>query len=163
MEWADETILRLRSLWDEGHSTKEIGRRLGVSKNSVVGKARRLDLPGRPSPIRRNGYTPPPRSAPSAGRFTLPKLASLEQPASHALTVVVAHAKPMPLRRLVSVPAPKPKKYGRVVICCWPIGEPGTGGFQFCSASSEPGKSYCADHCHMAYKRVRDRREDAAA
>ena len=45
MEWADETIIRLRELWDEGHSTAEIGRRLGVSKNAVVGKAHRLDLP----------------------------------------------------------------------------------------------------------------------
>src|SRR3954468_19267616 len=55
MEWAEETIVRLRALWDEGHSTAEIGRRLGVSKNAVVGKAHRLDLPARPSPIRRDG------------------------------------------------------------------------------------------------------------
>ena len=53
MEWAEETIVRLRTLWDEGLSTAEIGRRLGVSKNAVVGKAHRLDLPARPSPIRR--------------------------------------------------------------------------------------------------------------
>jgi hypothetical protein len=51
MEWAEETIVRLRTLWDEGLSTAEIGRRLGVSKNAVVGKAHRLDLPARPSPI----------------------------------------------------------------------------------------------------------------
>jgi GcrA cell cycle regulator len=55
MEWAEETIVRLRTLWDEGLSTAEIGRRLGVSKNAVVGKAHRLDLPARPSPIRRDG------------------------------------------------------------------------------------------------------------
>ena len=55
MEWAEETIFRLRALWDEGLSTAEIGRRLGVSKNAVVGKAHRLDLPARPSPIRRDG------------------------------------------------------------------------------------------------------------
>lgn len=53
MEWTDDAVLRLRSLWDEGHSTAEIGRRLGVSKNAVIGKAHRLDLPGRPSPIGR--------------------------------------------------------------------------------------------------------------
>jgi len=53
MEWAEETIVRLRTLWDEGLSTAEIGRRLGVSKNAVVGKAHRLDLPARPS--RRRG------------------------------------------------------------------------------------------------------------
>ena len=54
MEWNDEVISRLRDLWTEGHSTAEIGRRLGVSKNAIVGKAHRLDLPARPSPIRRS-------------------------------------------------------------------------------------------------------------
>jgi GcrA cell cycle regulator len=42
MEWNEEAILRLRTLWGEGHSTAEIGRRMGVSKNAVVGKAHRL-------------------------------------------------------------------------------------------------------------------------
>ena len=46
-EWTDDTIRELRRLWSEGHSTAEIGRRLGVSKNAVVGKAHRLDLPAR--------------------------------------------------------------------------------------------------------------------
>ena len=47
----------LRRLWDEGHATAEIGRRLRVSKNAVVGKAHRLDLEARPDPIRRSGRT----------------------------------------------------------------------------------------------------------
>jgi len=58
MEWAEETIVRLRELWDEGHSTAQIALRLGVSKNAVVGKAHRLDLPARPSPIKREGAPP---------------------------------------------------------------------------------------------------------
>ena len=53
MDWTDAVILSLRALWDEGLSTAEIGRRLGVTKNAVVGKAHRLVLPARPSPIRR--------------------------------------------------------------------------------------------------------------
>src|ERR1700712_1999949 len=53
MDWTDEVIERLRALWTEGHSTAEIGRRMGVSKNAVVGKAHRLSLTARPSPIRR--------------------------------------------------------------------------------------------------------------
>jgi GcrA cell cycle regulator len=82
MDWTEETILRLRGLWAEGHSTAEIGRRLGVTKNAVVGKAHRLDLPARPSPIRREG-TPgvqPRRPAPRrvAGP-TLPPLSSSSQ------------------------------------------------------------------------------------
>ncbi|MCQ8276846.1 GcrA cell cycle regulator [Acetobacteraceae bacterium KSS8] len=53
MEWTDESIARLRALWQEGLSTAEIGRRMGITKNAVVGKAHRLDLPARPSPIRK--------------------------------------------------------------------------------------------------------------
>jgi GcrA cell cycle regulator len=49
-EWTDHTIERLRTLWGEGHSTAEIGRRLGHSKNAIIGKARRHGLPGRSSP-----------------------------------------------------------------------------------------------------------------
>ncbi len=53
MVWSEETILQLRELWDQGLSTAEIGRRLGVTTNAIVGKAHRLDLPARPSPIQR--------------------------------------------------------------------------------------------------------------
>lgn len=51
-DWPPEQIAELRRLWPTGLSTIEIGRRLGVSKNAVVGKAHRLELPPRPSPIR---------------------------------------------------------------------------------------------------------------
>ena len=53
MVWDEETIHHLRDLWAQGLSTAEIGRRLNVSKNAIVGKAHRLDLDARPSPIRR--------------------------------------------------------------------------------------------------------------
>jgi GcrA cell cycle regulator len=53
MVWDEETIRLLREFWAEGLSTAEIGRRLGTSKNAIVGKAHRLDLQARPSPIRR--------------------------------------------------------------------------------------------------------------
>ena len=51
MSWTPERIAKLEELWAEGLSTAEIGRRLGVSKNAVVGKAHRMKLPGRQSPI----------------------------------------------------------------------------------------------------------------
>src|SRR4249919_1411034 len=79
MEWAEETIVRLRTLWDEGLSTAEIGRRLGVSKNAIVGKAHRLELDARPSPIRRDVPKPPVDRAvqfPRTAGPTLPPLAS---------------------------------------------------------------------------------------
>ena len=55
--WTFELIADLERLWKEGASTAEIGRKLGCSKNAVVGKAHRLGLPPRPSPIRRSTVT----------------------------------------------------------------------------------------------------------
>lgn len=72
MEWTDESITRLRSLWQEGLSTAEIGRRMQITKNAVVGKAHRLDLTARPSPIRKiEGQD----GAPAAPRSTAPRAA----------------------------------------------------------------------------------------
>ncbi|MCF8483457.1 MAG: GcrA family cell cycle regulator [Rhodospirillum sp.] len=53
MGWNDEKVEQLKKLWAEGLTTGEIGKELGVSKNAVVGKAHRLGLKGRPSPIKR--------------------------------------------------------------------------------------------------------------
>lgn len=171
MEWNAEAIDRLRALWAEGHSTAEIGRRMGVSKNAVVGKAHRLNLPARPSPIRRDVVAAP-RPAP-ARRHTLPPLrAALREPLPQMGAAVAAQ----PLRRLDAVmTAPAPAVVARPVIatsrpfprvgvksCCWPIGEPGTSSFTFCTAEAMIAKPYCAEHAAIAYVKVRDRREDAA-
>ena len=171
MEWAEETIVRLRTLWDEGLSTAEIGRRLGVSKNAVVGKAHRLDLPARPSPIRRDGSGggAPRRSAPRrvAGP-TLPPLSSTSPLSGLASSppvlphLAVMSVKPVPAPPAAGAAPPAPRPYGSVVTCCWPLGEPGTRSFRFCDDPSEPGKPYCSDHVKLAYVRVRDRRDDAA-
>tara|TARA_B110000438_G_scaffold287383_1_gene319620 strand:+ start:446 stop:811 length:366 start_codon:yes stop_codon:yes gene_type:complete len=59
--WTDDRIAKLKKLWSEGLTTGEIGKRLGVSKNAVVGKAHRLELKSRPSPIRRAGVKPEPK------------------------------------------------------------------------------------------------------
>lgn len=53
MTWTPELVERLRELWAEGHSTAEIGRMIGLSKNAVVGKAHRMKLPPRQSSPRK--------------------------------------------------------------------------------------------------------------
>jgi GcrA cell cycle regulator len=172
MEWTDDVISRLKGLWTEGHSTAEIGRRLGVSKNAVVGKAHRLDLPARPSPIRRdesgvsrprapkrvNGPTLPPLTCTREPVIELPLVQSAPKPAP-ASPVAVAPPRPAPVPRLQ--PATY-RPYARVVSCSWPIGEPGTRSFRFCDAQSVPGKPYCEAHVAVAYVRIKDKREDAA-
>lgn len=42
--WTEQACASLRGLWREGMPTREIGKRIGKSKNAVIGKARRLGL-----------------------------------------------------------------------------------------------------------------------
>lgn len=79
--WAPGTALhaRLVTLWVEGHSTAEIGRRLGYTKNAIVGAVHRNHLTPRPSPIgagARLGYNRV-RSVPQLAHVPLPSLAEL--------------------------------------------------------------------------------------
>jgi GcrA cell cycle regulator len=158
MEWNEETIEKLRALWAEGHSTAEIGRRMGVSKNAVVGKAHRLNLPPRPSPIRRGGERTPRRRLPR--RVTGPTLPALNAALPPMPTDMPRPAmeRQAPVLRAVCMPRPG----ARVTPCCWPIGEPGTRSFRFCDVDAIAGKPYCEDHASLAYVKVRDRREEVA-
>ena len=45
MSWTETQVAELRKLWSEPHTAAQIGRKLGVSKNAVIGKAYRLGLP----------------------------------------------------------------------------------------------------------------------
>ena len=60
--WTPLLVDQLAVLWKQGLSTAEIGRKLGISKNAVVGKAHRLALTPRPSPLKR-----PPVRQPAVG------------------------------------------------------------------------------------------------
>lgn len=43
-DWTPERTATLIALWKEELSTSEMGRRLGITKNSVIGKVHRLGL-----------------------------------------------------------------------------------------------------------------------
>ena len=49
--WDDSKLNELEKLWNEGHPISKIGEMMGVSRNSVAGKAHRMGLPKRTSPI----------------------------------------------------------------------------------------------------------------
>jgi len=166
MEWNEESIARLRALWAEGLSTAEIGRRMSISKNAVVGKAHRLNLPPRPSPIRRDGVTAAPRAVlpRRVTGPTLPPLAATNTPAPQLSSAPPRPAPPAPVPRVVvSRPATTSFRAIRPQACCWPIGEPGTKSFRFCDGEATQGKPYCQQHAALAYVKVRDRRDEAAA
>ncbi len=70
MAWTDERIDRLKSMWEKGLTASQIADELGgVSRNAVIGKAHRLGLQSRPSPVKANGTvaespSPAPADAP---------------------------------------------------------------------------------------------------
>lgn len=135
MVWTEEVVQRLRTFWDEGLSAAEIGRRLGTSKHSVIGKAHNLHLPKRPSPIKRSTvvYVRGPSRA-------VRREAALAATTLPGLMQAVERARPVE----------EPLRY-----CCWPIGEPRTQGFRYCDEPSVLGRPYCLAHSAVAYENRR--------
>lgn len=55
MSWTDERIEKLTKMWEGGATASQIADELGgVSRNAVIGKAHRLGLKARPSPVKAN-------------------------------------------------------------------------------------------------------------
>ena len=55
MAWTDDRIDLLKKLWEKGLTASQIAEELGeVSRNAVIGKAHRLGLKSRPSPVKSN-------------------------------------------------------------------------------------------------------------
>jgi GcrA cell cycle regulator len=53
MSWTEERIDLLKTMWEKGMTASQIAEELGgVSRNAVIGKAHRLDLQSRPSPVK---------------------------------------------------------------------------------------------------------------
>jgi len=158
MEWTNERIDELRRLWGQGQTASRIAELLGgITRNAVIGKAHRLGLRGRPSPIRREeGQQPisrPARTAPAAAiaeQLTreVPPPPVVEAPAS--LPPLPAEAPPVTAGKITR---------GSNRACSWPVGDPKQPGFHFCGEEAIPGRPYCASHCSQAYQR----KSDAAA
>lgn len=143
---------QLRQLWDEGHTTAEIGRRLGVTKNTIVGKAYRLGLPKREMPKALRNL---PKRVRRPIQTETPPIPPRQTTAAHdrnAAKVKITARPSKPTPRLIKIPEPPmPPKYGRVINCLWPIGHPGTKDYRSCDTPSEAGRPYCEAHVKVAY------------
>ncbi len=160
MAWTDERIAQLKAGWEGGMTASQIAEQLGegVTRNAVIGKAHRLGLESRPSPVK--GAEESVEATPVAAPVATAAPATAAAPAA----VVQAAARPL---------AKKPVRSGKAAkttlldlsekICKWPIGHPGDADFHFCGKPSQAGFPYCTEHCLVAYqaqlpRRDRDRR-----
>ena len=135
MSWNDTNVARLKELWDQGLPTAQIGKLLGFTKNAVVGKAHRIGLERRPSPIRRTAVKPDRKKARSP---IVPKLnfeAAKEESRQQTFQPTI--------RNLFT----NQTKRG----CEWPEGHPDESDFKFCGKDRFEDKPYCIDHCAVAY------------
>ncbi|MFZ9395885.1 MAG: GcrA family cell cycle regulator [Erythrobacter sp.] len=67
MSWTDERIATLKKMWEGGATASQIADELGgVSRNAVIGKAHRLGLKSRPSPVKANEEKAAPARKPAA-------------------------------------------------------------------------------------------------
>lgn len=169
-DFTDAEDRKLKRLWraknadgKDQYPASEIGRLMHRSKGSVVGRAHRLKLPARDTPIIRFGSGPRPPQTPRVRRSTLPPLASEQATVGPPLAPVLAASKP-PKPPPAPAPAATPRPAtGDEPPCCWPIGEPGSRSFRFCGCVAEPGKPYCTEHAGLAYVKVRRRADHEEA
>ncbi len=152
MAWTDDRVEMLRELWSKGLSASQIAVQLGgVSRNAVIGKAHRLGLESRPSPIRGGG----------SGSRSRRNRAISRAIEARALRGTMADEEiggepvvPEPGTKIADQPlAPPARPVSDVKECLWPIGDPGEDGFGFCGEETAPGRPYCAEHCSVAYIR----------
>ena len=97
MSWTEERIERLKKMWQDGSTASQIADELGgVSRNAVIGKAHRLGLEARPSPVKPGEEKEAPKKAAKAAAPKAAKPAKTEAPsaAAHAADVAPGDAPP---------------------------------------------------------------------
>ena len=147
MPWDDNNVSKLRELWDQGLPTAQIGKLLGFTKNAVVGKAHRIGLERRPSPIRRTAVKPDRKKARSP---IIPKL-NFETEKTEEIKQSNSLSSAAPLQQNFQ-PIVKNLTNNHIKRGCeWPDGHPDEIDFKFCGKERYEDKPYCMDHCAVAY------------
>ena len=147
LNWSDDRVEQLKSLWQEGLSAGQVAQTLGgVSRCAVIGKVHRLGLAGR-------------ANHPQVSRARLPSAVKTRLSSKAALVVPIVEEEPLQLddgsfATLLTISDR---------MCHWPIGDPTTGDFHFCGRGSNAGSPYCEAHARRAHRPRRthgDSRQD---
>ena len=164
MSWTNERTELLKQLWADGVSAGQIAIRLrDVSRNAVIGKARRLGLAGRATTSRIR--TARPRSKIALLPAHSPKAQAQQSrfgnlPLKKALATGTVVRLPPILPELFPGPD-SPVGIGQLkdCMCAWPIGDPTKKDFRFCGRPRTLVTPYCEHHAAVAYNpSVRKRR-----
>ena len=116
MSWTEERIEKLTKMWEGGSTASQIAEELGgVSRNAVIGKAHRLGLKARPSPVKANDKSDTP-AAPAAPKVARPA----PPPAPEPKMAVPPRPAPTP------VAAPAPRAAAPAPVTSAPAGDPAT-------------------------------------
>ena len=104
MSWTDERIATLKKMWEGGSTASQIADELGgVSRNAVIGKAHRLGLKSRPSPVKANDKKKAAAAPKAAPKAPAPKKAA--KPAAKPAAAAAPAAPPGP-----AAPPPAPRQ-----------------------------------------------------
>jgi GcrA cell cycle regulator len=102
MSWTDERIEKLTKMWEGGATASQIADELGgVSRNAVIGKAHRLGLKARPSPVKANEKA----EAPAPAARPAPKAPAPEAPRAAAPRPAAPVSAPRPAAPAAAAPA----------------------------------------------------------
>ncbi len=154
MSWTDDRVDTLKKLWGEGRTAAEIAKELGgVTRNAVIGKAHRLKLSNRVSPIQQNTKKSAPSvAAPNVAVQTMPKAVAN----TNAAPLPKAVEKAAPMKPVMSESDAKRKRYALTDLdpsmCRWPLGDPREDNFGFCGCSADSSSPYCDEHTAAAYQ-----------
>ncbi len=109
MSWTDERIDKLKAMWEKGMTASQIAEELGgVSRNAVIGKAHRLDLQSRPSPVKSNDEEKAAGKKSVAAKAVKPAPRPAEAAPPNPAPVIVRTPPPPPPSFPVAAPAPVP-------------------------------------------------------
>lgn len=136
-DWGEERVALLKQLCAEHCSYGEISRRMGITRNAAIGKAKRLGID--------NGVAPHARPLPRVVLISrrMPRLRSAPLPASERPDLFLA---------------PNGQPYTALTIpylghCKFPYDKPDVeGGYIFCGHPvRKEGESYCAFHASRCF------------
>ena len=146
MGWTNESVEELRRLWDKGLTASEIAKKLGVTKNAIVGKVHRLCLKARPSPIKTKDE----------------EMKQVQETVAQKVVVEAEIVEELPVEENVSetdstsISTSNDGNKLKLVdldshTCRWPLGDPRDDDFGFCGKKVRAGQTYCDEHSAMAY------------